>query len=139
STGLASHIGSGSVNMLLNWLGGLQIQSRTEDRAGEWDWVKPLPGDATVNLGSAMATFTNGALKSAKHRVVPSPGEQGTVDCCSGMYFARPNNAVLMKPLSKLDTDTVANVAGKFSAGRGDDAVLAAAEWIRRRAIQLGN
>jgi isopenicillin N synthase-like dioxygenase len=69
--GLPSHTDFGSVTVLFNWLGGLQIQSRRPDRLGEWEWVKPEAGKAIINLGDAMVKFTNGALKSAKHRVVP--------------------------------------------------------------------
>lgn len=69
--GLPSHTDFGTVTILFNWLGGLQIQSRHPDRLGEWEWVKPEAGKAIINLGDAMVKFTNGALKSAKHRVVP--------------------------------------------------------------------
>lgn len=71
AVGLPSHTDFGSVTVLFNWLGGLQIQSRHPDRLGEWEWVKPEAGKAIINLGDAMVKFTNGALKSAKHRVVP--------------------------------------------------------------------
>ena len=49
--GLPSHTDFGSVTVLFNWAGGLQIQSRTAGREGEWDWVKPMKGHAVVNLG----------------------------------------------------------------------------------------
>jgi len=78
------------VTVLFNWLGGLQIQSRDPVREGAWDYVKPLPGHAIINLGDAMVTFTNGLLKSAKHRVMPAPGQQVEVDRYSLVYFARP-------------------------------------------------
>ncbi|GAB1311252.1 Fe2OG dioxygenase domain-containing protein [Madurella fahalii] len=137
--GLPSHTDFGSVTVLFNWLGGLQIESRTEGRMGEWEWVKPVPGHAIINLGDAMVTFTNGDLKSAKHRVVPSPGEQGSLDRYSVVYFVRPNNDVLMKPLEKFNKDSVVKVAGKFSEGRDGDEALTAGEWVVQRAIQLGN
>lgn len=72
--GLASHTDVGLVTVLFNWLGGLQIQSLQPENAGQWRFVKPSAGHAIINLGDAMVKFTNGTLKSAKHRVVPAPG-----------------------------------------------------------------
>lgn len=91
-----------------------------------------------------MVTFTNGALKSAKHRVVPPPGPQGAADRYSVVYFVRPHNDVPMRALGEFDrgsgTAAAAKVvAGKFSAGLGEGEVLTAGEWMRRRAVQLGN
>ncbi|KAK4042075.1 hypothetical protein C8A01DRAFT_44851 [Parachaetomium inaequale] len=144
--GLPSHTDFGSVTILFNWLGGLQIESHGHQasREREWEWVKPLPSHAIVNLGDAMATFTNGVLKSAKHRVVPSPAATHRY---SVVYFVRPHNDVPMKPLAQFanrDRDhagaAAQQVAGKFSAtlGPGQE-VLAAGEWMRQRAVQLGN
>ncbi|KAH6636688.1 hypothetical protein F5144DRAFT_591748 [Chaetomium tenue] len=161
--GLPSHTDFGSVTVLFNWLGGLQVESHidttstatTDGREGggeggevvqrEWQWVKPLPGHAIVNLGDAMVTFTNGALKSAKHRVVPSPGEQAGADRYSVVYFVRPHNDVPMRALAQFDDRTnkagAIQVAGKFSAdlARKGEVVLTAGEWMRQRGIQLGN
>lgn len=71
--GLPSHTDFGSVTVLFNWLGGLQVESHIdspsttttdskEGRGGEgggegvqqreWQWVKPLLGHAIVNLGT---------------------------------------------------------------------------------------
>jgi isopenicillin N synthase-like dioxygenase len=49
--GLPSHTDFGSVTVLFNWLGGLQIEDRREGMGGEWVWVRPLGGHAVVNLG----------------------------------------------------------------------------------------
>ena len=86
-----------------------------------------------------MVTFTNGALKSAKHRVVPAPGEQGQHDRYSVVYFVRPHNEALMKPLPKFDTGARVKVAGKFGEQVGEQEVLSAGEWMVRRAKQLGS
>ncbi|KAK4158170.1 hypothetical protein C8A00DRAFT_11035 [Chaetomidium leptoderma] len=152
--GLASHTDFGSVTLLFNWQGGLQIESPpqlTQEGGGkpdrEWEWVKPLPGHAIINLGDAMVTFTNGTLKSAKHRVVPSSpaAAQGTAapeDRYSVVYFVRPHNSVLMKPLpGEYDSEAAVKVGGKFSARPplGENQVLTAEEWMRQRAVQLGN
>lgn len=61
--GLPSHTDFGSITILFNWLGGLQIQSHDPAKNKEWEYVKPMPGHAIINLGDAMVTFTNGLLK----------------------------------------------------------------------------
>jgi isopenicillin N synthase-like dioxygenase len=86
-----------------------------------------------------MVKFTNGALKSAKHRVVPAPGEQAALDRYSVVYFVRPHNEALMKPVGKFDDGRKVKVGGKFSEGDDGVTVYSAREWMRRRAIQLGN
>lgn len=136
--GLPSHTDFGSITVLFNWLGGLQIQSHDPARHGEWAYVKPLPGHAIINLGDAMVTFTNGLLKSAKHRVVPAPGEQVHVDRYSIVYFVRPHNSVLMEPVEKFkDLNDNLKVAGKFEPKGGS--VLTAGEWMVQRAVQMGS
>jgi isopenicillin N synthase-like dioxygenase len=136
--GLPSHTDFGSITILFNWLGGLQIQSHDPAKQGEWAYVKPLEGHAIINLGDAMVTFTNGMLKSAKHRVVPAPGEQVNVDRYSIVYFVRPHNEVLMQPLEKFkDLNEKVKVAGKFEPL--GNKVLTAGEWMVQRAKQLGS
>lgn len=136
--GLPSHTDFGSITVLFNWLGGLQIQSHDPATHGEWAYVKPLPGHAIINLGDAMVTFTNGMLKSAKHRVVPAPGDQVAVDRYSIVYFVRPHNDVLMEPVDVFrDLNDNLKVAGKFEP-KGDR-VLTAGEWMVQRAIQMGS
>ena len=46
------HTDFGSITMLFNWLGGLQIrdQSSHDDSVGDWKYVKPIPGSCVVNL-----------------------------------------------------------------------------------------
>ncbi|KEF59940.1 uncharacterized protein A1O9_04788 [Exophiala aquamarina CBS 119918] len=138
AVGLPSHTDFGSITVLFNWLGGLQIQSHDPARHGEWAYVKPLPGHAIINLGDAMVTFTNGLLKSAKHRVVPAPGEQVHVDRYSIVYFVRPHNSVLMEPVEKFkDLNDNLKVAGKFEPKGGS--ILTAGDWMVQRAIQMGS
>jgi len=137
--GLPSHTDFGSVTILFNWLGGLQIQSRHPDRLGEWEWVKPEAGKAIINLGDAMVKFTNGALKSAKHRVVPSPGDQSGLDRYSVVYFVRPCDDSMMKPVGNFDTGTHVKVGGKVSVGDDDNTVYTGGEWMKRRAVQMGS
>jgi isopenicillin N synthase-like dioxygenase len=139
AVGLPSHTDFGSVTVLFNWLGGLQIESRTAGQVGEWVYVKPMPGHAVINLGDAMVKFTNGALKSAKHRVVPSPGEQGGLDRYSVVYFVRPCNESLMKPVGNFDKGDHVKVGGKVNVGDDDNVVYTAGDWMVKRAIQMGS
>lgn len=135
--GLPSHTDFGSITLLFNWLGGLQIQSRDPEKVGEWEYVKPMDGHAIINLGDAMVTFTNGFLKSAKHRVVPAPGEQAEFSRYSIVYFVRPHNAVMMEPLEKFkDLGQGLRVTGKFEPE--GDKVLTAGEWMVQRGKQMG-
>ena len=140
AVGLPSHTDFGSITILFNWLGGLQIQSQDPTKKGEWNYVKPMEGHAIINLGDAMVTFTNGMLKSAKHRVVPAPGEQVNVDRYSIVYFVRPHNEVLMQPVDKFkDVNEELKVAGKFQPEGDPNQVLTAGEWMRQRAKQMGS
>ncbi|KAJ9634673.1 hypothetical protein H2204_006122 [Knufia peltigerae] len=139
--GLASHTDFGSVTILFNWLGGLQIESRTPGRIGEWEYVKPMPGKAIINLGDAMVSFSNGALKSAKHRVVESPGPQAGMERVSIVYFVRPTHHSLMKPVGKFDGEGASRirVGGKFADNIVDEKVYTAKEWLEERYVQLSH
>ncbi|KAK5130760.1 hypothetical protein LTR08_001705 [Meristemomyces frigidus] len=90
------HTDFGSITVLFNWLGGLQI--RVPDTT-EWVYVRPIPGSCVVNLGDAMVKFTAGLLRSNIHRVVPPPGEQASETRNSLVFFSRPEDAVVLKRL----------------------------------------
>ncbi|ORY25527.1 hypothetical protein BCR39DRAFT_471285 [Naematelia encephala] len=92
----AAHTDFGSITILFNWLGGLQI--RTAD-TNKWVYVRPVPGSCIVNLGDAMVKFTGGILRSNIHRVVPAPGEQAGLTRNSLVFFSRPEDAVVLKRL----------------------------------------
>ncbi len=86
-----------------------------------------------------MVKFTNGALKSAKHRVVPPPGEQRSLDRYSVAYFVRPCNTSLMKPVGRFENGTHVKVGGKMSVDDDDNKVYTAGEWMMKKAIQLAS
>ncbi|KAK5120877.1 hypothetical protein LTR85_005944 [Meristemomyces frigidus] len=92
----AEHTDFGSITVLFNWLGGLQI--RVPDTT-DWVYVRPIPGSCVVNLGDAMVKFTAGLLRSNIHRVVPPPGEQAGESRNSLVFFSRPEDAVVLKRL----------------------------------------
>ncbi|KAF5722376.1 gibberellin 2-beta-dioxygenase 8 [Fusarium mundagurra] len=131
--GLASHTDFGSITVLFNWVGGLQIQSHDPARQGEWAFVRPLPGHAIINLGDAMVKFSNGRLKSGKHRVVPLPGLPGRLDRYSLVYFVRPADDVLMEPVEQYKDEPVVAVGGKV----GEERVYTAGEWLSHRLKQM--
>lgn len=90
------HTDFGSLTILFNWLGGLQIR---HPDSNDWVYVRPVPGSPIVNLGDAMVTFTAGILRSNIHRVVPPPGEQAGMERSSLVFFTRPEDDVIMRRL----------------------------------------
>jgi isopenicillin N synthase-like dioxygenase len=99
---IKGHADLGSVTILFNQLGGLQILTPpylTNGTEPEWLYVKPLPGHCIVNLGDALVKFSNGLLRSNMHRVVPPPGEQAELTRYSLVYFSRPDDNCVWKPL----------------------------------------
>jgi len=133
-----SHTDFGTITVLMNWLGGLQVWSESSRKAGplepdvpgEWLWVKPKRGHAIVNLGDAAVKFTNGVLCSGRHRVIPSPGEQGKWPRYSIVYFVRPVDDARLKTLKG---------EGVPPADDQDEEGVAAKEWIYRQAMGLGS
>ncbi|KAL2810767.1 hypothetical protein BJX63DRAFT_422859 [Aspergillus granulosus] len=125
-TALGEHTDFGSVTILFNRLGGLQVLPPGAD--AEWVYVRPLPGHAIVNLGDAMVKFTNGLLRSNIHRVVSPPGEQADCTRYSLVYFSRPEDDV---PLKRLE--------GSSRIPALDDGVIEedinSKDWIIRRAL----
>lgn len=120
-----AHTDFGSVTLLFNWLGGLQVENRVKE---QWEWVKPLPGHAICNLGDAMVDFSGGKVSSGKHRVVAAPSEQAQYDRYSVVYFVRPEDAVVLEDLTP-GARKKAEAEKRWTAG----------DWNDERARQLGN
>jgi isopenicillin N synthase-like dioxygenase len=95
------HRDFGTVTILFNWLGGLQVA----DSKGEMTWVRPKAAHAIVIAGSALGHFLDGeAVGSsfgALHRVVSAPGEQGEYARYSLGYFTRPEDDVLLEQVTR--------------------------------------
>ncbi|KAA8652461.1 hypothetical protein EYZ11_005068 [Aspergillus tanneri] len=125
-TAMGEHTDFGSITILFNRLGGLQVLPPGEDAI--WTYVRPLPGHAIINLGDAMVKFTNGLFRSNIHRVVAPPGEQSTSTRFSLVYFSRPEDDV---PLRRLEgTDRIPPL--------GEDDVeetVLSKDWVIRRAL----
>lgn len=152
------HTDFGTITILFNWLGGLQVWSDPSrgsfenivdpdstaaatggggegGEGGEeqprWLWVRPPPPNhAIVNLGDAAVKWTGGVLCSGRHRVVPAPGEQGKFDRYSIVYFVRPEDEAVLKRL-------VAPGIPSIQPGE-EEPEISAKEWILRQARGLG-
>ena len=85
-----------------------------------------------VNLGDAMVKFTGGLLHSNVHRVVNPPGEQAESTRMSLVYFARPEDDVILKVLSGselIDEKTRSKVNSR------EEEEITSKEWIMRRVL----
>lgn len=139
------HRDFGTVTILFNWLGGLQLQPHPPE--GDVLWVKPEPHRAIVLVGTALDHFLEGMSAdsassdsaassfAAWHRVVPAPGVQGQFARYSLGYFLRPEDDVYLRKvvvgsvgMRKVDTEDAED----------GPAVFTAKEWIRRQAKGLG-
>ena len=102
---LVGHTDIGTITMLFNVTGGLQILPPDADPKDEaaWKWVKPQPGCAILNMGDAMVEWSGGVLRSNMHRVTFAPGEQAEHSRYSVGYFVRPELNVTMKRLTEGD------------------------------------
>ena len=97
-TNLVGHTDVGSVTMLFNILGGLQIlPAGAENIDANWRYIKPEPGCALINLGDAMVQWSGGVLRSNMHRVATAPGKQAGCTRYSVAYFVRPAHTVSMR------------------------------------------
>ncbi|KAF2764018.1 Clavaminate synthase-like protein [Teratosphaeria nubilosa] len=125
---LGQHTDFGSITILFNRLGGLQILPPNSD---QWSYVKPLKNHCIVNLGDAMVQFSAGILRSNLHRVVNPPGKQAGTTRMSLVYFARPEDGVLMKALE--GSERVEEARRENGVGEEED--VTAKDWILRRAL----
>ena len=70
-------------------------------------------------LGDAMPIFTNGKLKSGKHRIYTAPGEQAKVDRYSVLLGTRPAHPTPMKSFK----------SPMIPEGTSNDAVVTCKVW----------
>jgi len=121
----AEHTDFGTLTILFNWLGGLQIRLPDTE---EWVYVKPVPRSAVVNLGDALVKFTAGLLRSNVHRVIPCPAPQDELTRNSLVYFSRPEDAVVLRRLKGGLID------GQPQAEQSEPE-MTSQEWILRRSV----
>ena len=124
---VGEHTDFGSLTILMNWLGGLQIRLPSTE---QWIYVKPIPGSAIVNLGDALVKFTAGILRSNVHRVVPPPPPQNDMVRDSLVYFARPEDKIVLKRLKGGIVDQYPETQAEK-----EEPEITAAEWILRRSV----
>lgn len=124
ATALGAHTDFGSLTLLFNRVGGLQVLLPTTNT---WAYVRPLPGHAIVNLGDALVKLSGGLLRSNIHRVVAPPGEQSASTRYSLVYFMRPGDDVPMKRLE-------GGIVPRLAEGEIDEDVTSK-EWISDKAM----
>lgn len=130
---LLGHTDIGTLTILFNITGGLQVLLPGMDPSNDsgWVYVKPEPDCAIVNLGDAMVEWSAGIFRSNMHRVTFAPGEQGKVPRYSLAYLVRPDGDAPMKRLG-----------GEGSlipeSGEGEeDNTMSAKEWEVHRSLAI--
>ncbi|OJD34944.1 clavaminate synthase-like protein [Diplodia corticola] len=101
-----------------------------------WAYVRPLPGHAIVNLGDALVKMTSGILRSNIHRVAAPPGEQAPCTRYSLVYFARPEDDVVLRVLEGSERiEEKVRETGQVLGREREERAVSAKEWILRRAL----
>lgn len=119
-TSMIHHTDIGSITLLANLIGGLQILDPDCDPLDNsaWRWVKPQPGMLIVNLGDVMVEWTAGLLRSNAHRIRYPPGEQSKLDRYNLAIIGRPASTSTMKrligPPSEEDLDMTVDQYAKY-------------------------
>ena len=132
-TSLLGHTDIGSLTILFNITGGLQLLRPGADPNDEasWRYVRPAPGCAIVNLGDAMVEWSAGILRSNMHRVTFAPGEQGKVPRYSHAYLLRPDGNAPMKRLAGGKS-----LVPPLEEGEEDN-MMNAREWEAHKAVAI--
>ncbi|KAL8744952.1 MAG: hypothetical protein Q9190_002859 [Brigantiaea leucoxantha] len=134
-TDLVGHTDMGSITMLFNIVGGLQIlpPSCPNPRVdSDWRYIRPVPNCALINLGDAMVQWSGGILRSNMHRVATAPGAQVDVDRFSVAYLVRPALETSMRRLASRSV-----TSREENAEETED--ICAKDWERMRAAQIIN
>ncbi|KAH8601782.1 flavonol synthase [Bisporella sp. PMI_857] len=91
------HTDLGTITLLFRQpVAALQIK---DNETGEWKWAKPLDGSLTVNTCDALSFLTGGYVSSTIHRVSVPPKDQQHVDRLGLLYFARPQNDLVLNTI----------------------------------------
>lgn len=140
------HTDFGSMTILFNWLGGLQIRTPDTDT---WVYVKPIPGSCVVNLGDALVKFTAGLLRSNVHRVVPPPANQTHIPRTSLVFFTRPEDRVVLKrlkgglidaqPQRPEDNEEITSAEWIFQRGTGQKPGIYTSKGFEERSFDLNS
>lgn len=91
------HTDLGTITLLFRQpVAALQIK---DHKTGAWKWAKPLDGSLTVNTCDALSFLTGNYIKSTIHRVSLPPPDQRHVDRLGLLYFARPQNDLVLRTI----------------------------------------
>ncbi|KAL8658847.1 MAG: hypothetical protein Q9226_000737 [Calogaya cf. arnoldii] len=129
-TDLVGHTDLGSITMLFNVIGGLQIlppSASEKPSDSDWRFVRPMPDCALINLGDAMVQWSGGVVRSNMHRVATAPGAQKGVERLSVAYLLRPALETFMQRLK----------GGTIDAGEEEEEDICARDWEGMRAAQI--
>ncbi|KAK7748254.1 hypothetical protein SLS62_008806 [Diatrype stigma] len=109
------HTDLGTITLLFRQpVAGLQIKDHA---TGDWKWAKPLDGSLTVNTCDALSFLTGGYIKSTIHRVALPPKDQRHVDRLGLLYFARPQNDLVLKTIDSPVLKKAGYTKNEFEAG----------------------
>lgn len=126
---LGGHTDIGTITLLFNVVGGLQIlPANLQNKIENWRYIKPELG-CIVNIGDTMVEWTGGLLRSSLHRVIAAPGEQASVPRMSVAYLARARNNASMRRLES-------SVIPLLGEGEEDE-TRTVNEWAAWRAVQV--
>lgn len=136
---LFGHTDNGSLTILFNVIGGLQIlPPHLPDEEKNWCWLRPEPGCAIVNLGDAMVQWSGGVLHSNLHRVVTPPGQQAWSERHSFAYVMKPDQEASMRPLCSGDEVSDANEDDGYKYGDWLS-VKMVSSWRGKNSVRVGD
>lgn len=133
---VTGHTDLGSLTLLFRQpVAGLQIR---DHETGAWKWAKPLDASLTVNACDALSFLTGGYVRSTIHRVHVPPKDQRDVDRLGLLYFARPNQGVVLKTIDSPVLVREGFTANEFErAGKPaptiDEFTVAKQAWQQRK------
>ncbi|KAJ7064048.1 hypothetical protein C8F01DRAFT_1367472 [Mycena amicta] len=110
--GLGSHSDFGVFTVLCPEQDSVGLQFYLEEQ-GTWLDVPPMPGVLLINLGDQIARWTNGVLKSPKHRVISRPG----MERYSIPVFFLADFDVVLEPLDQYISQDTPRLFAPQSAG----------------------
>lgn len=127
---MVGHTDNGSITILFNVIGGLQIlPPGLANEDCNWRWVRPEPGCAIVNIGDALVQWSGGVLRSNMHRVMYAPGHQAECERYSFAYVLKPDNQAAMRRL----VPTTAAIA--IAKGDVEDDHYIYKDWLKIKGL----
>jgi isopenicillin N synthase-like dioxygenase len=130
---LGGHTDIGTITMLFNVIGGLQIlPAGRENVHSNWRYIRPQPGCAVINIGDSLVVKTGEVLRSGLHRVIMPPGKQASFPRYSLAYLVRPDRSGSMRRLGST------HIIPPLPEGEKDES-LSVDDWATNKARQIMN